>query len=286
MVARLQLREAGVTRKEIEWLLRDGTLTPVHRGVYLVGPMPATCFGRFKAAALALSASAVSHPSALELWSLIRPLSGPVHVIRVGGGQRPQPGLVVHRARPGSGLSWVEKEGIAVVAPTVALVQSAGRLGPGALRQAFEEAEIRGLLEIPLLDSLLADHPNLKARHLLRATAEPFRKELTGAESPLEIRFHRWCHERRLPMPGVNVPVDNYVVDFLWPHAQLIVETDGFQPHRSRTAFDKDRARWAHLSALGFTVIVVTDHRLRKDGQALYGEITMILRRAGLPLTP
>ena len=37
VVTRTQLLDAGITRREIEWRLRRGDLSRVHRGVYRVG---------------------------------------------------------------------------------------------------------------------------------------------------------------------------------------------------------------------------------------------------------
>jgi very-short-patch-repair endonuclease len=39
------------------------------------------------------------------------------------------------------------------------------------------------------------------------------------------------------------VRVGGFEVDFLWRERRLIVETDGFRHHRTRRAFERDRAR-------------------------------------------
>ena len=47
-------------------------------------------------------------------------------------------------------------------------------------------------------------------------------------------------------------------MDFLWRHAGLIVETDGYRYHRGRAAFEHDHRRQAHLVAAGYDVLRFT----------------------------
>ena len=58
----------------------------------------------------------------------------------------------------------------------------------------------------------------------------------------------------------MNVPIDDFLVDFLWSEKRLIVETDGFLHHGTRSAFESDRERDTRLTLLGYTVLRFT-HR-------------------------
>ena len=49
----------------------------------------------------------------------------------------------------------------------------------------------------------------------------------------------------------MNVKVGPYEVDFLWTDVGLIVETDGWETHQTRSAFERDRLRDAKLKAHG-----------------------------------
>jgi very-short-patch-repair endonuclease len=62
----------------------------------------------------------------------------------------------------------------------------------------------------------------------------------------------------RLPRPRVNTLVEGEEVDFHWPAARLIVETDGAATHLTPTAFEQDRERDAKLTLAGYRVIRVT----------------------------
>ena len=56
----------------------------------------------------------------------------------------------------------------------------------------------------------------------------------------------------------MNVPLLDYVVDFLWPRAGLVVELDGRATHDTRRAFQGDRDRDGRLAVAGYIVLRFT----------------------------
>jgi very-short-patch-repair endonuclease len=56
----------------------------------------------------------------------------------------------------------------------------------------------------------------------------------------------------------VNVSLLDYVVDFLWPAAKLVVEVDGRGSHATRRAFQEDRDRDGRLTVAGYRVVRFT----------------------------
>jgi very-short-patch-repair endonuclease len=80
-----------------------------------------------------------------------------------------------------------------------------------------------------------------------------------------------------LPQPLANVPLLGYVADFLWPELKLIVETDGFDFHSSRSAFEHDRRRDQKLAAAGYTVIRVTRRQLEQEPYAVIARIAQAI---------
>jgi very-short-patch-repair endonuclease len=63
-------------------------------------------------------------------------------------------------------------------------------------------------------------------------------------------------HNSSLPQPLVNhaltAPDHGHCeADFYWPTQRLIVETDSWSAHGTRTAYEQDRARDAALQAAG-----------------------------------
>ena len=49
-----------------------------------------------------------------------------------------------------------------------------------------------------------------------------------------------------------------YECDFVWPEHRVIVETDGWESHGNRVAFERDKARDADLAARGWVVLRFT----------------------------
>jgi very-short-patch-repair endonuclease len=75
------------------------------------------------------------------------------------------------------------------------------------------------------------------------------------------------------------VRVDRYVVDFLWREECLIVEVDGWDAHRMRSAFEEDRARDARLAVLGYSVLRFTWWQVEDEPRAVARTVRELLRR-------
>jgi hypothetical protein len=67
--------------------------------------------------------------------------------------------------------------------------------------------------------------------------------------------------------------------DFYFPANHLVVETDGWDTHRTRHAFESDRAKDAALTAAGYTVVRFTWRQLRDDPATVADRLTAITRR-------
>ena len=59
-----------------------------------------------------------------------------------------------------------------------------------------------------------------------------------------------------------------------------MVELDGFEFHRTRDAFERDRARDAALQTLGYKVLRFTDRRLRSEPDAVLLTLRSVLAGA------
>jgi very-short-patch-repair endonuclease len=83
------------------------------------------------------------------------------------------------------------------------------------------------------------------------------------------------CRSRRIFVAG-------YELDFYWADARLAIEVDGGAFHRTRRAFQEDRARDRALAVEGIQVARVTWRDLTTDGARLGAELEAI-RRQRLP---
>jgi very-short-patch-repair endonuclease len=230
-----QLHAAGLGKDAIRSRVRGGRLHRVFRGVYAVGHAGLGNEGRWMAAVLACGERAVlSHRSAAELWRLIDPVEGPIHVtVPVAGGRSRRAGIRIHRIPSLTHAATTRRHGIAVTTPARTLSDLRRVLSPSEVRRAIRQAEFA---ELPTGDHGGSD----------------------GTRSELEGRFLLLCRRHRLPAPEVNVRVGRLTVDFLWREQRLIVETNGYASHRGRQAFEDDHARDNELMATDYDVLRFT----------------------------
>lgn len=71
------------------------------------------------------------------------------------------------------------------------------------------------------------------------------------------------------------VPGRRYRADIVIPAARLVIEFDGFQYHRSKAAFQKDRERQNLLIEQGWTVMRFFNKQVRDD---LDGVVQQVVR--------
>jgi very-short-patch-repair endonuclease len=79
----------------------------------------------------------------------------------------------------------------------------------------------------------------------------------------------------------INARVDargsTYEVDFLWRAQHLVVETDGWGPHRTRNAFEADRRRDADLLVGGLQVVRFTWRQIAHEPEAVAATLRALL---------
>jgi very-short-patch-repair endonuclease len=238
-----QLRAAGLSDDAVFERTRIGRLHRVHRGVYAVGHLAPSIERRWAAAVLALGDAVLSHRSAAALWRLLPPADGPVDVsLPGGGGRRQRKGIRIHRCQSLQPEHMTRHRGIPVTSPARTLADLRAAVSAKELRRAIRQADVLGL-----------------------QTGTNIVPDRTRSE--LERRFLQLCRHHRLPMPAVNLRVGSLIVDFLWEDARLVVETDGYQYHRGKAAFDDDRARDLELRALGYEVARLSHKQVFEEPQ-------------------
>jgi very-short-patch-repair endonuclease len=257
-----QLRRCGISDDAVRARVALGQLHRVHRGVYALGHRALSLEGRSMAAVLALGrrrsgggpileqwGGAVSHRSALALWSLLPANRSLVDVIVGGpGGRARRAGIRVHRSLTLVPGDVTLHRGIPVTTPvrTIADLREAisarrgGAISGRELRKAIRQANVLGL-PIGTKDARVR------------------------TRSDLEGDFLRVCRRHRLLPPEVNVRVGPYLVDFLWRESRLVVETDSYLYHRGEVAFQEDRARELALMRRGFEVLRISELQLDEE---------------------
>jgi hypothetical protein len=247
-----QLRAAGVGDGAIAHGVRAGRLHRMHRGVFALGRPDVSARGRCWAAVLACGGpedAALSHGWAAALWDLRPWPAGPIDVTTLRSSHS-TPRIRVHCARTLEAVT--QPDGLPVTTVTRTLLDLALILDAHRLERLCHRAEELRLGVDPVA-------PGRRGARRLRealATVRPAAPDITRSE--LEERFLALVARNGLPRPLVNARVDGREVDFFWPAAGVIVETDGAATHLTARAFEADRARDAELGAAGYRVIRFT----------------------------
>lgn len=170
------------------------------------------------------------------------------------------------------------REGIPVTTVARTLLDLAEVVDMRRLERAFEEAERLRLLDLRVIERTCernAGRRGLKPLRALLSDAQP----VVDTRSELERRFLTFCRGAQLPPPAVNVIVAGFEVDALWPDRRLVVELDGYAFHRTRAAFERDRARDAALQLAGYRVLRLTARRLGEEPAAVAEAVRRLLIR-------
>ena len=265
MVYREQLLAAGVTAAEIRTRLETGRLIELHRGVYRVGPV-APPLAAEQAALFACRPGAVlSHFSAAAVWRLRSYGSGAPIWVTVRYGRCPKRRNVRVRRAEVERVDVRNREGLAVMSPSRTILDCAALLADRyALESMVGEAAYRHLASLSELEGQLERNrgrPGTSAlREVLALPGGPQRTRSSG-----ERQFLRILRRNGFRGFEVNSRIHGWEVDFLWREIGFAVELDGWEGHSSRTAFERDRLKWAELGAAGIHVMPISGRQMARD---------------------
>jgi very-short-patch-repair endonuclease len=275
VVTRKQLMALGFGKGTIDARVRNGRLWRVHQGVYAVGRPTLTLHGRFSAAVLSCGpGAALSHLAAGVLLSLLAERGPRIDVTVPGrGGRRRRGALIIHRG-PLPDEDVTTKHGLPVTTPARTLIDLADLLPRRRLERALDEA---AYVRLDVTD--LQPRAGRRGSGTLAELIKRHDAGTTRTRSDLEERMLSLLHRFRLQTPEVNAAtIEGYTVDFVWREQRLIVETDGWAAHGTRTAFERDRHRDADLLAAGWRVLRISHERLEREPEWVAERIAEALR--------
>ncbi len=271
MVTRTQLLGLGLSDDAIAWRVRSGWLRRVHSGVFSVGRQPLTLQAHFLAAVVSYGSRAVlSHRSAAVLWGVL-PSRGPRVDVTVQSGARGRGAIVVHRQPLGKEEITV-RHAIPVTTPTRTFLDLAAVVSDREFERAIDEA---AYLRLDL--SGLQPRPGRRGGARITRVLAEHQAGTTRTRSSMEEQMLALCRCHGLPAPRVNQVVEGHERDFVWPAQRLVVETDGWQAHGTRQAFEADRLRDAHLLAAGWRPVRLTWKRLNREPGAVAKQLRQML---------
>lgn len=270
VVTRQELERYGLSRREIDGLVKSGALVRAHRGVYRLPGSTASLQQRAYAAARACGPRAVvSQRSAAELWGLVKPAKGPIHVTIPYGRKAVHDGIVVHRTLylPRTDVTELIPIPITRVPRTIADL-------PKLLREEALDEAIRRRLITPFdvlgynaaLDKLALDRlghgaPEMKIERLAVAA-------LKEAGLPSAERQHK-----------VWIDGKEYRIDLAYPHHKIAIELEGEAPHWGRDRWQSDHDRRNALELDDWRQLSYTWWDARHEPDKLGSQVSRLLTK-------
>ncbi len=255
-----QLRTLGLGARAVQQRADAGRLHRVHRGVYAVGHRVLRPEGHRLAAVLACGPGAVlSHRSAAAHWELLATTQERIDVTAPRSRQG-VPGIRLHTSRSLDAQDTTSHEGIPITTVHRTLLDLAATTRPDQLERALAQAMYLQLYDQRAIDDVIARSNGHRGTRVL---TEATKQEPQVTKSMWEIRMLRLVRQANLPEPITNRSLHapdhgECKPDFYWPAHGLIVETDGWEAHRTLAAFRSDRAKDAALTAAGYKVLRFT----------------------------
>jgi hypothetical protein len=259
VVAIWQLYVLGFSARQVEIRVRSGRLHRVHRGVYAVGHDRLTERGHWMAAVLACGPDALlSHRSAAGLRSLLPDGRAVIDVTVPGRSRHSRGKIVVHPARTLHADDIEVYDGIPTTSVARLLLDVAETALPRQLATIFEAAERERVLDMRKVDELRDRSRGRAGLKPLNSLIAQFEEPPPHIRSKLERRFFALCRKAGLPEPAVNACSWSF--------------------HRTRQAFERDRARDVRLQVLGFTVLRFTWRQLAQEPGALIAAVAKLIK--------
>lgn len=274
LVTRGQALDAGFTARQVDLRISLGSLVVVRRGVLALVGTPPTWLQAVLAARLAAGDDVlVSHATAARVLGLAHvPDAATIHLLTPGDARRSRlPGVTGHRSVLVVPADRGRHSRIDVTSPARTLVDCAADLGADRTGRALDDALRRELVSLEEFRATAARlvRPGRSGGRALRTVLSERLDGYDPGDSDLEVAAIRALVAAGLPCPVQQHPilVGGRVlhVDLAYPDLRIAIELDGWEWHRHRSAFDRDRRRLSWLAAAGWTVLVATSRSVSTD---------------------
>ena len=256
---------AGLSPGQIRHKLATGEWLIMRRRVYAVAGAPATWAQAVAAAALSLQPAAwVSHATAGQLWGFPGVTGEEIDVLVDVGRRVRMAGVRTHRSQALFSADLAQHLRIPVTSPERTLVDLSATLDEVALGRMLDDALRRRLVRLERLRTCvgrLGKSPGRRPAlvHALLAARLP---GYDPGDSDLETRVLRTLVAAGLPAPvqqhRVRLGGRTFRIDLAYVAEKIAIEPDGWDSHRTRSAFDDDRARANALVLDGWTLLRFT----------------------------
>jgi very-short-patch-repair endonuclease len=271
LVTTCQVLESS-TRHQIDHLVATGRLVPLRRAVYRCAGAPESWYQHLLAACLAAGDQAVaSFRAAAALWELPS-FGGDILEITVPGRQNPRlADVVVHQTDVWGPSHTARHHRVPVTSVARTLCDLTAVVWPWRLARLVNDAERRGLVTprqiLRVFRSL--ETKGRRRSSVMRAVLADRLDGIRPGGSDGEMDVAKILLRARLPRPvqqhRVRIGGRAIRLDLAYPECKIAIEYDGWNPHRTRLAFDNDRARHNELEIRGWIVLRFTSRWTRRE---------------------
>jgi hypothetical protein len=266
-----------MTRQQLDVQVKNGDLVRVWHGVYAA--REPNLSGRLTALDMFMGQQAVTcMGTAATLYGFDTENTTAIHVLDPGVRMRPTVGLMVHQ-RTGAPLQWI-----------------AGRLATTPAWTAVEVArQLRRPRALATLDAALGSMRCTRAEIQNAIVEQRGRRGIVAvrellpfadgrAESAMESEARLLIIDHGLPLPELQYPIlgcdgELWRVDFAWPAARLAAEYESIDWRAGRNEMLRDKTRFGKIQELGWTVIPIVIHDVRREPDRLAKRIATHLDR-------
>jgi hypothetical protein len=285
--ARWQLREAGVSAAAIQRRLRAGTWVRHWQGVYGLPGVGSSYEQRLWIAWLAVGPqSAISHESAAEVRGVPDVVRGLVTLTGPHSGWHRIPDTTVHQLNDLLPEHVSQVNGLPVTTVPRTIVDLAAVVHPARLRHIVEDSTHARLTTISAIGECLASVARRGKPGVVPLTAalDLFGPGRQVTASRLERVTLDLIRASGLPMPIAQYPFPGRrfasgCVDFAYPQAKLIVETDGRRWHTRIQEIARDHERDMEAARHGWQTLRLLYEHVTQDPNGTIDTLAAVLHQ-------
>jgi hypothetical protein len=267
LVTRQQLRDAGITDREVGTLVERRLLRRIRRSVYAIVGTADTWERALLAAVLAAGNGALaSHSSAARLWVFAHRPEERLEIMTARDHRPHLRGVIVHSSAHLDEVDIAHRDSVPCTAFERTLCDCTASLSSFQLGRVLDDglrrrvASLRRLHDCAeRLESAFGRRMSV-VRSLLAERGIGFDPGGSGSE----LRLLRVLRDAEVPLPAqqyrLRVRGRTYVLDFAWPDREVFAEYYGLVVHSGASAVAYDSQRITDLAvATGWTPLIFTD---------------------------
>jgi hypothetical protein len=267
-----------MTRQQLDVQVAKGGLVRVWHGVY--ARTQPDLLRRLAALDLVTGQDTVaSMDTAAALYGFDTENTTAVHILEQGVRTRSTKGLVVHQ-RQGAPLQWVASR--CATAPAWTAVEVARQLTRPRALATLDAALHSRWCTADELERAVRDQRGRRGIVAVRGLV-PLAD--ARSESAMESEARLVMIDYGLPRPELQYTIhgtsgERWRVDFAWPEARVAAEYESVEWHAGRTEMLRDKARFAGVQEVGWTVVPIVADDVRRRPERLAQRIDSHLTRA------